>query len=224
MPDLTVKNLAKVFPTPTGGLRILDGVNLDLDNGGNVAVVGPSGCGKSTLLHIIAALDEPTEGTVMLGGENPFAMKPAEQARFRNSKIGFVFQEHHLLPQLPALDNVVLPVMATRAVTASDRERGMQLLADVGLAERATHLPGEMSGGERQRVAVARALMCNPKLLLADEPTGSLDESNAQGVGQMLLDVQRKSGAMLVCVTHSVVLAGMFDRKLKLIGGKLVEA
>jgi lipoprotein-releasing system ATP-binding protein len=224
MPDLKVQNVTKEFPTPSGPLRILDGLNLALETGGNVAVIGPSGCGKSTLLHIIAALDAPTSGTVTLGGQNPHAMKANEQAAFRNAQIGFIFQEHHLLPQLPAIDNVVLPVMATRSVTKTDRDRAMQLLGDVGLADRATHLPGELSGGERQRVAVARALICAPKLLLADEPTGSLDESNAESVGQMLLDVQKRSGAMLVCVTHSAVLAGMFDKRMRLSAGKLIDA
>ncbi len=223
MPSLIVREVTKEFPTPAGPLRILDGVSFQLESGGNLAVVGPSGSGKSTLLHIVAALDPPSGGTISLDDVNPYALNAKAQAAFRNSKIGFIFQEHHLLPQLPAIDNVVLPVMATRPVTGDDRERGMKLLADVGLADRATHLPGELSGGERQRVAVARALMCGPELLLADEPTGSLDESNAGSVGDLLLDVQRRSGAMLVCVTHSSVLANMFDQRMRLTSGKLTS-
>ncbi len=222
MSELRVQNVTREYPTPGEPLRILRGVDLDLAAGQNVAITGPSGCGKSTLLHIIAALDPPTSGSVRLDGIDPFSLGPAKQAAFRNARIGFVFQEHHLLPQLPARDNVVLPALATRRVTRADRDRAEELLAGVGLADRGDHRPAELSGGERQRVAVARALMLRPMLLLADEPTGSLDEKTAQEMGQLLLDVQRQSGAMLVCVTHSLALAAKFQRRLGLVEGKLV--
>lgn len=221
MPELIVQHLTREYPTPGEPLRILRGVDLELSAGQNVAITGPSGCGKSTLLHIIAALDPPTSGTVRLDGIDPFSLGAAEQAAFRNARIGFIFQEHHLLPQLPARDNVVLPALATRRITRADRERAEELLASVGLADRGGHRPAELSGGERQRVAVARALMLRPKLLLADEPTGSLDERTADEVGQLLLDVQRQSGAMLVCVTHSSALADRFQLRVTLVEGKL---
>lgn len=224
MPELVVSQIVREYPTPGEPLRILQGADLTLDAGQNVAIVGPSGCGKSTLLHIIAGLDPPTSGHVRLGGQDPWALGPSAQAAFRNARIGFIFQEHHLLPQLSAIDNVVLPVMATRRVQAADRSRARELLGMVGLGDRTGHLPGELSGGERQRVAVARSLICQPQLLLADEPTGSLDESSAAAVGELLLKVQRQAGAMLVCVTHSPLLAARFDRTLRLAAGRLIPA
>lgn len=223
MAGLSVSGLCKHFPTPSGPLKILDGVDLELNRGENLAVVGPSGCGKSTLLQIVGTLDQPTNGTVRLDGIDPFELPNRELAAFRNHRIGFIFQEHHLLPQLTALENVLLPVLAEEAVTPAAVERGQQLLAQVGLEARQHHRPAELSGGERQRVAVARALIRDPLLLLADEPTGSLDESNAQSIGQLLLDVQATARAMLICVTHSPLLAGMFQRRARLQAGKLVS-
>lgn len=223
MSSLVVRQVSREYPTPGVPLRILKQIDLTVEAGRNVAIVGPSGCGKSTLLHIIAALDIPDSGSVTLDGVDPFSLSPSGQAAFRNRNIGFIFQEHHLLPQLPAIDNVVLPVRATRRIGASDRARGMELLDAVGLADRARHLPGELSGGERQRVAVARALICRPKLLLADEPTGSLDENSAAAVGQILLEIRKQADAMLVCVTHSLELAARFDRTLRLTDGRLVS-
>jgi len=186
-------------------------------------VVGPSGCGKSTFLQIIGTLDQPTAGEVRLGGVNPFALANRELAAFRNHRIGFIFQEHHLLPQLTALENVLLPVLAEQAVDAAAMDRGRQLLDQVGLGARSGHRPAELSGGERQRVAVARALIREPLLLLADEPTGSLDEQNARSIGELLLEVQSRAGAMLICVTHSPTLAGMFQIRRQLRAGKFVN-
>lgn len=221
MSRLQVTNLAKSFPTAAGELSILEDVNLQLDGGQNLAVVGPSGSGKSTLLQIVGTLDSPTSGSVQLESVKPFELSALELSRFRNRKIGFVFQEHHLLPQLSALENVLLPVLAGGSVKPGDAERARSLLAKVGLAERAEHLPSELSGGERQRVAVARALICEPVLLLADEPTGSLDQANAESIGKLLLEIQRDSGATLICVTHSQTLAENFQRRAELKRGRL---
>jgi lipoprotein-releasing system ATP-binding protein len=222
MPDLVVENLTKSYPTPGGDLSILDGVTFSLDRGQNIAVLGPSGCGKSTLLHLLGALDVPTRGTIRLDGDDPFQLNPHRLAAFRNRKIGYVFQEHHLLPQLSALDNVLLPMMAEGSVGIDAIQRGKSLLESVGLNDRLDHRPGELSGGERQRVAVARALINQPVLLLADEPTGSLDENNATAIGQLLLDLQTQSQTILICVTHSQRLADLFQQRSRLVGGKLV--
>ena len=222
MPDLVVENLTKSYPTPGGSLSILDGVTFSLDRGRNIAVLGPSGCGKSTLLHLLGALDVPTSGTIRLDGDDPFHLNPRELAAFRNRKIGYVFQEHHLLPQLSALENVLLPAMAEGSVKNDAIQRGKSLLESVGLNDRLQHLPGELSGGERQRVAVARALINQPALLLADEPTGSLDENNAATIGRLLLDLQKLSQTILICVTHSQQLADLFQQRSRLVGGKFV--
>jgi lipoprotein-releasing system ATP-binding protein len=223
MAGLSVSGICKHFPTPSGPLKILDGVDLEMKRGENLAILGPSGCGKSTLLQIVGTLDRPTEGTVRLDGVDPFELPNRELSTFRNHRIGFIFQEHHLLPQLTALENVLLPVMAEQAIDQAAVGRGQQLLEQVGLAARQHHRPAELSGGERQRVAVARALIRDPLLLLADEPTGSLDESNAQSIGQLLLDVQATAGAILICVTHSPQLAEVFQRRARLQAGKLVS-
>jgi len=223
MAELTVSGLRKEYPTPSGPLKILDGIDLQLSKGENLAVLGPSGCGKSTFLRIVGTLDQPTAGDVTLEGVNPFSLANRELAAFRNHRIGFIFQEHHLLPQLTALENVLLPVLAEQAVDTAAIERGRQLLEQVGLGQRTGHRPAELSGGERQRVAVARALIRDPLLLLADEPTGSLDEQNARSIGELLLDVQSRAGAMLICVTHSPTLAGMFQTRRRLQAGKFVN-
>ncbi|MFN9539553.1 MAG: ABC transporter ATP-binding protein [Planctomycetota bacterium] len=223
MAELIVTGLRKAYPTPSGPLTILDGVDLQLGQSENLAVIGPSGCGKSTFLQIIGTLDQPTAGEVRLGGVNPFALANRELAAFRNHRIGFIFQEHHLLPQLTALENVLLPVLAEQAVDAAAMDRGRQLLDQVGLGARSGHRPAGLSGGERQRVAVARSLIREPLLLLADEPTGSLDEQNARSIGELLLEVQSRAGAMLICVTHSPTLAGMFQIRRQLRAGKFVN-
>lgn len=223
MAELTVSGLSKQYPTPSGPLTILDGLDLRVGHGENLAVLGPSGCGKSTFLQIIGTLDQPTSGEVRLDGINPFSLGNRELAAFRNHRIGFIFQEHHLLPQLTALENVLLPVLAEQTVDAAAIDRGRELLDQVGLGQRTGHRPAELSGGERQRVAVARSLIRNPLLLLADEPTGSLDEQNARSIGELLLEVQSRTGAMLICVTHSPTLAGMFQSRLRLQAGKFVN-
>jgi len=231
MPHLEVDNLCKEFATPDGGLAILKGVNLSLQTGDtatdtstydNVAVLGPSGSGKSTLLHILGTLDPPTSGGFSLDGENPLSFGERDLAYFRNHNIGFIFQEHHLLPQLSVLENVVLPAMADGKVTHDLLDRASDLIDRVGLKERSGHRPAELSGGERQRAAVARALLMRPKLLLADEPTGSLDRANAQTIGKLLLKMQQEENALLLVVTHSEELAQMLSHRLQFKNGELV--
>ncbi len=227
MSDFIANDIVKEYPTPTEPLRILDGVSVALRRSENLAVVGPSGSGKSTFLHIAGTLDTPTSGSVSLSGANLAELTPVEKAGFRNRHIGFIFQEHHLLPQLTALENVLVPVAARRkSQTGSGQpamDRAKELLDRVGLSTRLTHLPGQLSGGERQRVAVARALICEPVLILADEPTGSLDQANSERIGELLLDLQQTDQAILICVTHSERLASLFQKKVRLEGGKFLE-
>ena len=181
-------------------------------------MVGPSGCGTSTLLYSLGALEPPTSGVLRLGDVDPYALDEAGQARFRNTNVGFVFQDHLLLPQLSALDNVLVPTLVANQSSGSNNfdARARQLLADVGLDKRIDHRPGELSGGERQRVAIARALILQPSLLLCDEPTGNLDRSSADAVATLLVDLHRRQQTMLVVVTHSPVLAARFSRRYEL--------
>ncbi len=222
MADFAAIEIVKEFKTPSQNLRILDGVSLALNRGDNVAIVGESGSGKSTFLHIVGSLDDATSGSVELLGQNVLDLKEDQLAKHRNENVGFVFQQHHLLPQLSALDNVLIPTLATGKPDSVKVERAKSLLESVGLADRMTHKPGLLSGGEQQRVAVARALICEPVLLLADEPTGSLDSANAESLGQLLLEVQQQSNAILVCVTHSSRLASDFSRTIRLENGRFV--
>ena len=220
---LRVQDLYKEYPTPGEPLVVLRGVSLELAPGESLAVVGPSGSGKSTLLSILGTLDRPTRGGVRLGDVDPFALNQNELARFRSTRIGFVFQDHHLLPQCTALENVLVAKLAAGPVSREDTQRAAELLRQVGLEGRATHLPSEMSGGERQRVAVARALMNQPSLLLCDEPTGNLDTKNAQAIGELLREIDTQSGATLIVVTHSPALAGMFGRQMRMADGRLAD-
>ena len=223
MPDLIVDQVAKQYPTRGEPLVVLREVSFKLSVGENVAILGPSGCGKSTLLHLIGTLDEPTSGTITLQDENPFSMNEPQLAHFRNSNIGFVFQDHHLLPQLSVLENVLVPALAEGSPNNEQIDRARDLIERVGLAPRIDHRPAELSGGERQRVAAARALIHNPVLLLADEPTGSLDRTNAQAIGDLLLDLQKQENTMLIVVTHSLELARQMSRRLELDDGQLRE-
>jgi lipoprotein-releasing system ATP-binding protein len=220
-PDLDVRSVTRVFHGAAGPLEILSGVDLSMRRGDAVAITGPSGSGKSTLLYIIGLLDEPTSGDLTIGGERPLAFDAAGQARFRNWRIGFVFQDHHLLPQCNVLENVLIPTIAGDGSDTRAEERARQLLGRVGLSDRLTHRPAQLSGGERQRVAVCRALINQPLLLLADEPTGNLDRKTSQAVGSLLLEVAREQQAILVCVTHSTELAERFPRHYELVEGKL---
>jgi lipoprotein-releasing system ATP-binding protein len=217
---LEVTHLTKEYPTPRGPLPILSDINLSFNRGDAVAIMGPSGSGKSTLLYLLGALEAPTSGAVRLDGQNPFDLDEAKLAAFRNQKVGFVFQDHCLLPQCSVLENVLTPTL----VANGDRnyvERARQLLAAVGLSERLEHRPAELSGGEKQRVAIARALIREPLLLLCDEPTGNLDRQSAEAVASLLLDLHRQQQTILLVVTHSADLAAKFPLRFELLDHQL---
>lgn len=222
---LELQNVSKSYAAPSGAgqVAILDGVNLRLDAGGALAITGPSGCGKSTLLNLIGALDQPTGGRVSLGGRDLAALGEDDLAAIRNREIGFVFQLHHLLPQCTILENVLIPTLTAPAElqTPEAVRRAERLLERVGLRDRLSHRPGQLSGGERQRAAVVRALMNKPKLLLADEPTGSLDHASAQALGGLLVELNREEGIALIVVTHSRELAARLPAARELRDGRL---
>jgi len=217
---LQVTGLTKTYPTPRGPLPVLDGVSLTLPPGDAIAVTGPSGSGKSSLLYILGALETPTSGRVTLGDRDPFTLSPNALAAFRNEQIGFVFQDHCLLPQCTVLENVLIPTLVGPHVADAAR-RARDLIAQVGLSDRIDHRPGELSGGERQRVAIARALVRGPRLLLCDEPTGNLDHAAAANVADLLLDLHRAKQTILVVVTHSADLAARLPRRVELRDGTL---
>jgi lipoprotein-releasing system ATP-binding protein len=223
MPDLEAADITKHYATRAEPLEVLRGVSLSLSRGENLCILGPSGCGKSTLLHILGTLDQPSSGKLQLEGRNLLTLDEPPLATFRNGKIGFVFQDHHLLPQCSVLENVLLPTIAEKKTAPKQVERARMLLERVGLAERIDHRPAELSGGERQRAAVARALINQPALLLADEPTGNLDETTAASVAQLLLDLQRQDDSMLIVVTHSIDIASRFDACVRFDHGTLAE-
>ena len=224
MARLEARHLSKSYPTPAEPLVVLEDASLELDTGDSLAILGPSGSGKSTLLAILGTLDEPTSGTVSLEGVDPFTLDEAGLARFRRKQIGFVFQEHHLLPQLTVLENVLVPHLADGSAGSQQRDAATDLLGQVGLGDRLGHRPAELSGGERQRVAIARALVRGPKVVLADEPTGNLDARTAEVIGDLLVELPAGSGAMLIAVTHSATLAAKLARQMRLDDGKLVAA
>jgi lipoprotein-releasing system ATP-binding protein len=215
---LIASHLSKEYETARGPVRILDDVSLEVARGDSVAIMGPSGCGKSTLLYMLGALERPSSGTVTLDDQNPYKLNDADQSAFRNRHVGFVFQDHLLLPQLSALDNVLAPTLVSRDSTApaTRTARARSLLDAVGLSTRIDHRPGELSGGERQRVAIARALVQQPSLVLCDEPTGNLDRASAGAVADLLLDLQSRHAIMLIVVTHSAALAERFPRRYEL--------
>jgi lipoprotein-releasing system ATP-binding protein len=221
-PLLELKAVSKDY----GDGDVLRDVNLRLEREEGIAIVGPSGSGKSTLLNIIGTLDRPTSGTVFFEGDDLFRLSAGEMAPVRNRKIGFVFQLHHLLPQCTILENVLMPTLAAAARDRSDevRPRAERLLDRVGLGPRKLQRPGQLSGGERQRAAVVRALINQPKLLLADEPTGSLDRASAEKLRDLLIEVNRDEGVALIVVTHSLELARGLDRIYEMRDGSLVEA
>jgi lipoprotein-releasing system ATP-binding protein len=204
-------------------VSVLTGITLRIGRGESVVVVGPSGCGKSTLLNIMGGLDQPTTGEIVFDGKNLAELRDTELSQVRRREIGFVFQLHHLLPQCTVLENVLVPTLAGRSDVSPHQlqDRAETLLAHVGLKDRMSHRPGELSGGQRQRVAVARALINSPKLLLADEPTGSLDEDSAQNIADLLAELNHDEGVTLVVVTHSVALAQRIGRMMELSGGIL---
>ena len=213
---LEVRQVSKSYSTPRGPLQILSDVSLSLSRGNSAAIMGPSGTGKSTLLYILGALEPPTSGVVTLDGRNPFELPERALAAFRNKQVGFVFQDHCLLPQCSVLENVLVPTLVAESQNGAE-PRARQLLEQVGLKERIDHLPGELSGGEQQRVAIARALIREPLLLLCDEPTGNLDHQSAETVASMLLDLHRSQQTILVVVTHNPELAAKFPLRLALV-------
>lgn len=223
MSSLVVEEVCKEYPTRGEPLRVLRGVSLALVPGQTAAIMGPSGSGKSTLLSIVGTLEPATSGRVLLDGQDPAGLSEPALAAFRRQKIGFVFQEHYLLPQCTVLENVLVPTVAAGRTTPQDVARAQHLLARVGLADRLEHRPAELSGGERQRAALARALVNRPLLVLADEPTGNLDRSTAVRVADLLLEVTREENAMLLVVTHSASLAARMERQYELDDGRLVE-
>jgi lipoprotein-releasing system ATP-binding protein len=210
---LQVANLTKTYATARGPLTVLEDVSFSLEPGDAAAIMGPSGSGKSSLLYVLGALDPPTSGTIALDGRNPFQLDRNALAAFRNDQIGFVFQDHCLLPQLSVLENVLIPTFVGAGVNGQARskhaaeEYARELIAQVGLADRADHRPAALSGGERQRAALARALIRKPRLLLCDEPTGNLDQASADNVASMLLHLHERQQTILVIVTHSAALA-----------------
>jgi len=220
-------DVTKVYGAPgeAGGVSVLKGISLRIEKGRSIVIVGPSGCGKSTFLNIIGGLDHATAGQVLFDGRNLAELPDDELARIRNREIGFVFQLHHLLPQCTVLENVLVPTLAgSDGASASEmRGRAEMLLERVGLKDRVSHRPGELSGGQRQRVAVARALINEPKLLLADEPTGSLDEETAQSIADLLVELNRDVGVTLIVVTHSQKLAERIGDVMELHGGRLSD-
>ncbi|HEU4926536.1 MAG TPA: ABC transporter ATP-binding protein [Vicinamibacterales bacterium] len=221
---LIVDRVTKSYRTPRGELPILNGISLSLEHGAAIAIMGPSGSGKSTLLYILGALEPPSSGIVTLGGKDPFRMGEREQAAFRNQQIGFVFQDHSLLPQCSVLENVLAPTFVAAATSDgadADKHRAHALLSQVGLGDRLDHRPAELSGGEKQRAALARALIRNPALLLCDEPTGNLDRAAAETVADLLLQLHAERNTILVVVTHNAALAGRFPVRYEMSGGTL---
>jgi lipoprotein-releasing system ATP-binding protein len=225
MTALVARSLAKSYPAASGGeLTVLSDATLEMERGESAAVLGPSGSGKSTFLAILGTLERPTAGSLSLDGVEPFQLAEPELAAFRSRNIGFVFQEHHLLPQCSVLENVLVPLLADGAASSEDVKRASQLLERVGLGDRRNHRPAELSGGERQRAALARALIRNPMLLLADEPTGNLDRSTARAMVELMLELQGEHNALLVAVTHSAALAERMQRRYELDVGRLNPA
>jgi lipoprotein-releasing system ATP-binding protein len=212
---LKVDHISKEYSTPAGPLKIVSDVSLELPEGSAVSIMGPSGSGKSTLLYMIGALETPTSGTVTLDDQNPFLLDAKKLAAFRNQRIGFVFQDHCLLPQCSVIENVLTPTLVSSS-NGSVTERARGLLTQVGLQERLAHHPAQLSGGEKQRVALARALIMKPRLLLCDEPTGNLDQRSAEVVAGMLLDIHRQANTILIVVTHSTDLAARFPQRFEL--------
>lgn len=212
---LEVSRLSKDYPTARGPLRLLENVSLSLARGEAAAIMGPSGSGKSTLLYILGTLEPPTAGEVVLEGRRPFQLAERELARFRNRHIGFIFQDHCLLPQCSVLENVLAPTLIENR-TEDYRQRALELLDQVGLENRMDHRPAELSGGEKQRAAMARAMIRNPSLLLCDEPTGNLDSRSAASVADLLVEQHRQHGSILLVVTHSPTLAARFPVQYRL--------
>ena len=221
---LTVTNVGKAYPTPRGPLPVLSDVTFSLSPGEAAAITGPSGSGKSSLLYMLGALEPPSSGEITLGGQNPFTLPARGLADFRNGQIGFVFQDHCLLPQCTVLENVLVPTLVAAGNGRDDGQHARALLEQVGLSPRLDHRPAELSGGEKQRVAIARALIRRPRLVLCDEPTGNLDQASASAVAALLLDLHKAQKNILIVVTHSDKLAAQFPIRFELADGKVHRA
>lgn len=221
--SLKLKNIYKNYGTESRPVEVLKGITFEATAGDGIAITGPSGCGKSTLLHLIGTLDTPTSGKISINGEDPTQFPEPQLAKFRNQKIGFVFQDHHLLPQYSVLENVLIPAFAFKNKQTNVDEHARNLLHKVGLTDRITHRPAELSGGEKQRVAIARALINHPNILLCDEPTGNLDRKTADSVADLFFELHNQEQNILIVVTHSPALAERFQRRYELQEGKCVE-
>lgn len=213
---LEVRKLCKQYPTPAGPLAVLSEINLSLTGGDSLSIVGPSGSGKSTLLYILGALEPPTSGTILLDGTNPFDLDDKRLAAFRNQQVGFMFQDHLLLPQCTVLENVLLPTLIAPEENDRQQRCALELLEQVGLGHRIRHRPYELSGGEKQRVALARALVRKPQIVLCDEPTGNLDHDSAEAVAALLLELHKNYRTILITVTHNLDLAARFSLRYRL--------
>jgi len=220
---IEIRDLGKTYMLEGVRIEALKGINLDIDRGETLAILGASGAGKSTLLHILGTLDHPTEGSFLYDGVSIFEWDEKKLAAFRNRKVGFVFQFHHLLPEFSSLENTMLPALIAGMTWSEARKKAEDILGEVGLTERITHKPGELSGGEQQRVAVARALVMEPEMLLADEPTGNLDSETGTRIHEMLVNLNRKRGITLIVVTHNQSLADRMSRCIGLRDGLIVK-
>jgi lipoprotein-releasing system ATP-binding protein len=220
-PLVRIEGLTKTYLMGDKRLEVLRGIDLEIAEGELVALTGPSGAGKSTFLHLLGTLDVPTGGRILVEGEDVFARGEEGLALLRNETIGFVFQSHHLLPEFTAIENAMMPALIRRIPRGEARRRAADVLARVGLGDRMEHRPGELSGGEQQRVALARALSLEPRLLLADEPTGNLDPGTAEGIHALLADLNAQTGVTAVVVTHNERLAAALPRRLRLVQGRL---
>lgn len=218
---IKIEGLHKSFIIDSTTLQVVKGIDMEIKKGEMIAIIGASGVGKSTLLHIIGTLDRPTEGKVLFDGNDIFKLDNEELARFRNIKIGFVFQFHHLLPEFTALENTMMPALINRTNKAEAEDMAKKLLKEVGLGERLNHKPGKLSGGEQQRVAVARALVLSPELVLADEPTGNLDTHTGEEIHSLLREINKTKGTTFILVTHNEKLASRADRIVKMVDGRI---
>jgi lipoprotein-releasing system ATP-binding protein len=219
--QLTLRSVTKTYANGPLKVEVLKGIDLTVEVGQLALIMGPSGVGKSTLLHLIGGLDNPTSGTIEVNGTNIFNISENEKARFRNANIGFVFQFHHLLPEFTALENILIPGMIHHAINPALEQEAKNLMAEVGLSDRMHHRPGELSGGEQQRVAVARALINRPQLILADEPTGNLDKRNSEALYQLILKLNEKYNQTFIIVTHNEMMAKKASRVIELEDGKV---